>query len=121
MAPILRVCNVCGAPSEQTYCPAHRKRRRTTRAPSSSLSRHRFNRTREMVIKRECGTCQVCGDEGEEVHHGTAVADGNPDPYDPDLCLLVCERCHRLAGNNGATLAELRAEYRRLKARGLLD
>lgn len=54
--------------------------------------------TKSAVIKRD-GSCQDCGrpykgSENFEVHHIKQIRDGG-DEFDPDNCILLCQKCHK--------------------------
>ena len=69
-----------------------------------SVKRKRFydsiawKRTKQEVIMRERGICQVCGKRGTEVHHIIELNDENVDDpniaLNPDNLQLLCTSCH---------------------------
>ena len=46
---------------------------------------------RYRVFEREQGACQMCGEEGQHVHHMTYARFGNENLKDLQL---LCESCH---------------------------
>jgi len=56
----------------------------------SALGRNPSPKTREIVLERDNGLCQSCGEPGNQVDH----IEGNSD--DPSNLQVLCEPCHRL-------------------------
>jgi 5-methylcytosine-specific restriction endonuclease McrA len=57
----------------------------------------RWRSTRKAVIARSGGLCEMCGQPGVSVHHLVPIPElvaQDEDPYDPDVCVLLCAACH---------------------------
>lgn len=56
-------------------------------------NQHKWEAIRQHIIRRDFGTCQICGDTGTDVDHKTERRDGGTDDY--DNLWLLCNPCHK--------------------------
>jgi hypothetical protein len=86
-------------------CPRCTKAKRS---PSSGTSHARAKLKRRLQLKHPL--CQVgCGNPSTILHHIKAMAERPDLVSEESNALMLDHRCHKLADNGGATLAELRA------------
>lgn len=88
------ICNECGRPHEETTklcvrCKAIARKK---------SNRRNFGGNRELVVERDTGTCQVCFNDGNMVHHVDGSGKGGSrsvsENNSPANLILLCKRCH---------------------------
>ena len=80
---VLKPCLTCGALSDGSYCPEHRR---------GGSTRQR-RRTRAVVMIRDGHRCQLCGAPATDVDHVLPVSEGGRD--DPSNLRALCAHCNR--------------------------
>lgn len=91
---ILRACTVCGAPSDESRCPAHRPT--AVRASASARGYgSRWRRTRRRFL-REHPFCDErgCPRLAEHVHHVDLLGPLGPRGHDPENLRALCAHHH---------------------------
>jgi hypothetical protein len=100
---LLRVCKCLKLiPATQRRCPAcqradsQRRNRKPTAKIYTSARWRGPNGTRQHVLARDGGVCQLCRAPATYVDHQppvTTLLARGLDPYDPDYCRALCASC----------------------------
>jgi len=80
------------------------------RIPWNHLNREVQPELREMVLERDDYTCQKCGStDNLKCHHMIPVAYDPIESVDIDVCITLCEKCHKEAHQlPGCTIGDIR-------------
>lgn len=71
--------------------------------PIKKVSKKRVCVTKEtynIVLERDKGVCRLCGNNNIELHHIYYRSERKDLINDPDNCIMLCNKCHRLAHSN---------------------
>jgi 5-methylcytosine-specific restriction endonuclease McrA len=90
----LYTCHVCGAVSERSLCPAHRRRANRHSHPARGTAA--YGRLRLAVLERDGYVCRWCGAAANEIDHLIPRALGGPD--EEWNLVAACAPCNRRRG-----------------------
>ena len=96
-------------------CPIY-KRIKHPRGFKNATSREANPHLRQIVLKRDNYTCQICGDKDAQLHcHHITPATQNPGfAEDPFSCITLCKKCHNgVHKQNGCKYHELTCGFKR--------